>query len=296
MKKIWKNILKIIGYEEIFTVAYRKSNGSGIMEGKDKFLLIPYAKEYWYADPILFEKDGVTYIFMEVYDRKERKGKIGFVKETEQGWTKPQIIINENFHMSFPFIFEKNGEIFMIPETSASDKLFIYQCESFPEKWKPIKKYNKMGSYVDTILIESDNKDIFLSCEMNPNNLFETSLHTFCIENNALIEKYKQGTYSYDVRNGGALCYKDGEKIRVSQVSGRGEYGIGLKFWKLSSIYPELKEECFKIVQVKDIICEQNCIGIHTYGCSSKYEVIDVKLFVFNPFKWIWRINNLIRR
>ena len=45
-------------------------------------------------------------------------------------------VLEENFHLSFPYIFEYKDKIFMCPETHQKKEIRIYICEDFPLKWK----------------------------------------------------------------------------------------------------------------------------------------------------------------
>lgn len=75
--------------------------------------------KYWFADPFVYEKDGVTYLFYEAFDLVQQKGLIGysvFNQLTGEG-SAPTIIIDEPFHLSFPNIFEYAGDIYIMPES-----------------------------------------------------------------------------------------------------------------------------------------------------------------------------------
>lgn len=45
-------------------------------------------------------------------------------------------VLNENFHLSYPNVFEYDGSIYMLPETFESNQLRLYKCVSFPYKWE----------------------------------------------------------------------------------------------------------------------------------------------------------------
>lgn len=64
-KKIITVIKKIMGYEEIFTVAYRDKR-----ENEEYEIIKPNSK-WWFADPIVFKWKAQEYLFCEMYDRKK---------------------------------------------------------------------------------------------------------------------------------------------------------------------------------------------------------------------------------
>ena len=60
-------------------VAYRlKPVGSIFNDKATPFIAIPNTRRYAAADPFIFEKDGVKYIFAELFDKKEDIGEIGY--------------------------------------------------------------------------------------------------------------------------------------------------------------------------------------------------------------------------
>jgi len=45
------------------------------------------------------------------------------------------VVLEEPFHLSYPFVFERDGQIWMIPETSANNAITLYRAERFPDRW-----------------------------------------------------------------------------------------------------------------------------------------------------------------
>ena len=77
---------------------------------------------YWFADPFLFERDGITYLFFEAFDLVECKGKEAYSILCEDGtWSSLKVIIDEKYHLSFPNIFEYGGKMYIMPEMSLQD-------------------------------------------------------------------------------------------------------------------------------------------------------------------------------
>lgn len=45
-------------------------------------------------------------------------------------WSKPKIVLREPFHLSYPFVFEDNGKIYMIPETGTNNNVRLYAADN----------------------------------------------------------------------------------------------------------------------------------------------------------------------
>lgn len=94
--------------------------------------------DHFYADPFPLNRQGRDYLFFEDLDHKTGKGVIAAVAFDEAGRPGPAMpVIEEPWHLSYPFLIERGGEIFMIPESSASRQVTLYRAVDFPLKWEP---------------------------------------------------------------------------------------------------------------------------------------------------------------
>ena len=53
-----------------------------------------------------------------------------------QCFSKFKNVLVEEFHLSYPVIFDFDGRKYMMPEANESNQLLLYECEQFPYKWK----------------------------------------------------------------------------------------------------------------------------------------------------------------
>jgi hypothetical protein len=84
------------------------------------------------ADPFRLD----CYMFFEVLRADTKKGEIGLAKsENGVDWTYEQIVLREDFHLSYPYVFEWQNVTYMIPETLGANAAFLYQADDFPRRW-----------------------------------------------------------------------------------------------------------------------------------------------------------------
>lgn len=89
------------------------------------------------ADPFLFKQNDRYYIFFEVYDNITSTGIIAYsYSDDGVNWTYGQIVLREKYHLSYPYIFEEDGEIYMIPEGGSGGNVKLYRATDFPNKWE----------------------------------------------------------------------------------------------------------------------------------------------------------------
>lgn len=92
----------------------------------------------FYADPFPFELDGRSYLFVEDLDHRINKGVISVIPFDDRGPSGPaEPVLEEAWHLSYPFLIRHAGEIWMIPESSANRTVTLYRAIDFPYRWVP---------------------------------------------------------------------------------------------------------------------------------------------------------------
>lgn len=79
------------------------------------------------ADPFLFVKNNTLFLFYES-ERSGDRGEIRMMRTSDlQKWSFPVTVLREPFHLSFPYVFEFRGDVYMIPESQADDSIRLYK-------------------------------------------------------------------------------------------------------------------------------------------------------------------------
>ncbi len=95
----------------------------------------PYA---FLADPFGLWRDGLLHLFVERFDYRDRRGTIDLlVYDRHFHLIEQREILAEPWHLSYPFVFEADGETWMLPEAHRSGRLTLYRAVDFPLCWKP---------------------------------------------------------------------------------------------------------------------------------------------------------------
>ena len=89
------------------------------------------------ADPFGIELAGKQYLLCEYFDYREGKGRIlgAEIKDaTVVGGLKDAI--TAPFHLSYPFLFTYEGDVFCVPETSRASEVTLFKADVLPCKWR----------------------------------------------------------------------------------------------------------------------------------------------------------------
>ncbi|MCR4615121.1 MAG: hypothetical protein K5756_03130 [Clostridiales bacterium] len=288
--------VKDLFVEEYWDIGFRPLDESDSVVNGGKqydFKTVGADKRYWYADPFLFEKDGKTWLFVEMFDNTTELGVIGCSVFENGGFTKPRVVLEESFHLSYPYVFEKDGEIYMMPETHAQECIQLYRAVNFPDEWEKYKILVSNVDAVDTVI----NGDLLIASLICPEHDMTVDLAVYDFDG--------QGTsynpvYSrrLDKRGAGRVFQHSGKTIRPAQNCENRVYGAGLRFYEITECSKEKYDE-----QLYSEISPENLktgdpvpTGIHTYARSSGLEVVDIKFKRFNFKRLYWIARRALNR
>ncbi len=243
------------------------------------YRLVTPPKYGWIADPFLVEFQGKLLLFAEIFLYKsERNGVIGYCEYNGDSFGKWEITMDKHWHLSYPNVFTKNDKLYMIPESYQLGEVVLYELIEFPDKWKKVKSYISDVEYCDTTLLEyKDGGQYMFTFERIPDTASGKGL-LFQIENGELRNKRYLFEGLQGVRCGGKIIQEKDRYIRVGQDS-LGEYGAGIIFYQIDSVWPKYEEHEVGRLSPKDIKVDsdRHYIGLHTYNVLNDLEVIDLK-------------------
>jgi hypothetical protein len=100
--------------------------------------VIPDPGDRFYADPFPFVHEGKTYVFVEDLDHRTNKGVISVIPFDRNGPSGPaRPVLEEPWHLSYPFLIAHAGHIWMVPESSSNGTVTLYRADPFPFRWVP---------------------------------------------------------------------------------------------------------------------------------------------------------------
>lgn len=243
-----------------------------------RFKRITPPKDRFWADPFVLEKNNNYYIFIEELVYKEGKGKISVIEMDQKGnYKKPEVILETDYHLSYPFIFEDNDELYMIPETSGNKTIDLYKCIEFPKKWEYEKTMLSDIKARDTTILKQDDK-YWLFCNIQENEGASSLDELFLFYSDNLKGEWlshPQNPIISDVRQArpaGKIFVENGKLYRPSQNCGK-RYGYGMKINEII----ELTTTRYKEETVQDIYpnWDKDLLCTHTLNNNHRLTVID---------------------
>lgn len=287
-------------FVEGWNVAFRnKSCGSILEDLKTEFVVIPNRWYGWCADPFVFEYQNQTYIFAELFDYIKGYAGIAYCVLKDNKFSKWKVVIKESFHMSYPHVFEQDGEIYMLPETSGNKSLILYKAKRFPDIWEREEVLVSGLKIVDTTIDNPNLRgSLGLTYKINDNSKWELLLFQLIDKKVIFSDLASLSTDDSIARPGGCFFEYQGKKFRVSQDCEKG-YGYALNFMEIIDFSKtSFKERKVKYISPEDISINKQILvtGVHTYNANCSYEVIDIKHVDYSVVYFVFRIINKIKR
>jgi hypothetical protein len=269
-------------YSPHWFVGWRFNDGPGVMDlgslDGPAWNILPDSGYQCFADPFPFMWRGRAGLFFESLDHRVGKGVISAVEFGPEGPIgDPVVVIEEPWHLSYPFLIEAEGELWMIPEASLSGQVPLYRCVEFPHRWErrdPLLEGIEAADatifrhenryYMTTVIREglggySDTLAIFYASSLFGPWLPHASMRPTLIDASA-------------ARPAGAVVERSGVLWRPVQDCSRG-YGRAVRLAQITRIDPEHFEQTF----VSRVGPGSLWPGgrLHTLNRAGRLEVID---------------------
>ena len=109
------------------------------------------------ADPMAIWRDGKLYVFVETYDYRTRHGAIDVLTlDADFHILDRQPALRAPWHLSYPYLIETNGALYMLPEAHRSGHVTLYRCTSFPNIWEAVARIDLDVAPIDATPVWHD--------------------------------------------------------------------------------------------------------------------------------------------
>jgi hypothetical protein len=270
-----RGIERALNIEQWF-LAYRF--GGRVHAGLEGFTRIMPPKDRDWADPFVVEKSGRYYIFFEELIYDEAKAHIAMLELDRAGRVStPSRVLEADYHLSYPYIFEHDGQLWMLPESARNRRVELYRCVDFPLTWKRERVLLEEVRLVDATLHRAGERWwMFANSAAGGSRMFDDELHLYYADR--LMGEWRahpKNPVKSDARSSrpaGSLFSRNGVLYRPAQVC-VPRYGAGLAIHRVLKLTPEEYAER----QVERLLpgAESGLYGLHTMNRAGDLIVVD---------------------
>ena len=232
----------------------------------------------FFADPCIVNWQGLNVCFVEDYVRSTGRARITAIRIDRDGHEELGVALDEPFHLSYPFVFQANGELYMCPETEQAREIRLYKCTGFPLRWELHQVLMKDVAAVDTsIFFHHGRWWMLTNIDSSGIGDYRSELHVFHAET------FDSGQWlphagnpvifdSSRARNGGLI--RSGEEIyRVFQVQGFDVYGESMGVARIDELSEQGYSETVVVAILPDFL--PGIVGAHSLSVDGGLLALD---------------------
>jgi hypothetical protein len=162
-------------------LAYRF--GGQRLNQEDLKCLRPPHKGFW-ADPFVTAQNNRVFIYFEEFIETTMRGHIAAIELYADGSEgNPVNVLQRDYHLSYPFLFRFQGQLYMIPESAESHQVEIYRCANFPDQWLSVATILQgVRAYDPTLVFHDDLWWMFVTIQHDGNSAND-ELHLYYSSN-----------------------------------------------------------------------------------------------------------------
>jgi hypothetical protein len=125
------------------------------------------------ADPFLIKEGSLWYLFFEVCNNETKQGDLAVAtSKNTWKWNYEQVVIDEPFHLSYPYVFNWENDYYLIPESFEANSIRLYKADQFPTEWAFVTTLIEGRDYVDNSIAHFKNKWWLFSSVTSNDTLF----------------------------------------------------------------------------------------------------------------------------
>ncbi len=281
----WARRLKEAFNEEFATpgwyLAYKFSQNNRVETSIFRYKNLLPPKGHEWADPFVVYENENYYVFIEELEKKRKNAHLSYLKFDNQGRLLTQSavkVIEEDFHLSFPFIFKEADQYYMMPEMADSHEVWIYKATSFPDKWEKFHLLFDDKQLFDPSLFYHDSTWYLFGTEKK--NIGSSRDQFLCMYHSEDLFSGKWTPHSLnpltrDVRGArpaGKIFKWEDKLIRPGQI-GAPNYGYGVQFHEIIKL--SKTEYVERPVDVLVPKWTDHIKAVHTVNFEKGFSVID---------------------
>jgi hypothetical protein len=242
--------------------------------------LVHWRDGHVYADPFLLEHEGRHHLFCEEIPNGSRRGVISHTELRLDGRAAepPVPVLDRPYHLSYPFVFAGEGEMFLIPETSNVRRVELYRAVDFPREWaRETVLLDDVVASDATLLAHRGRLWLFVGIA-RPHATLLDELHLFSAAGprgpwlahpgNPIVSDVRCA------RPAGAIQRWGGRLVRPAQDGSR-RYGGAVSFREID----ELSESDYAEHEIARLEPAElgSARATHTYASDGRFEAVDLR-------------------
>ncbi|TXD80871.1 glycosyl hydrolase family 43 [Mitsuaria sp. TWR114] len=259
-----------------------------LRELRDRIVWMPEAGDWrYYADPFALREGDALHVFVEHFDYRTKRADLQrlTLNLADGAWSTPQPVLRQPFHLSYPFVFEHEGQVWMVPESSQAAEVALYRAVDGAERWERWERVCALlpGVHaVDASLLRHEGRWWMFYAVIGPDKRDQRELHLAWADT-------LQGPWTPHAANpvrsahdgarpaGTPFVDADG-RVTLPVQDSRTSYGGATRWLRFDRLTPQAVEvRALPATFTGDLAHPGFLSGLHTMSACGDLTLIDVK-------------------
>jgi hypothetical protein len=235
------------------------------------------------ADPFAVRRGDTTHVYVEAFDYRTKHG---VIEHHELGpdlaWQGKHVALARSFHLSYPFLVEDQGEVFMIPESHRHGEIALYRAQKFPGGWVRETSLLRGVRGAEASVIRHVGRWWMFYTVVGPDARDQRELHVAHAERlTGPWEVHPQNPVVVDrsgARPGGTPFVGLDGKLMLPVQDCSQTYGGAIRFLQFNLLTPErIVTEHLATQLTGGLVSESHSAGLHTLAACGNVTLFDTK-------------------
>lgn len=239
------------------------------------------------ADPFGLWRDDRLYVFAERFDYRDAIGRISVsVYDRDLTLVEQTDVLREPWHLSYPFVFEAEGETWLLPEAFQSGGSWLYRAVDFPFQWERGPRILLDDVPLDGTPVHDGTRWWLFYAPAYP---LSARLTHLCAAYTERLDRpwtaYCANPFLVDphgARPGGTPFWREGV-LHLPVQDCFGTYGAALRLLRFGRLTPDAIDVAPSGRLLAPIRAAPFIDGCHTLSAAGRVTLIDVKRTRFSP-------------
>lgn len=258
------------------------------LDGKAVDWLSAGGPDQYYADGFIVKEQSRQLLVFEDYSYRRRKATLSGVwyNERDYSFSAPFTLLNEDWHLSYPFLFRDGNQLWCIPESLQQNSIMLYRYDEATNRFLYHSTLIEGVAAADpTLVLHQHHYYLFFTSGRATNTELQI-WHSASLS--GPFEPHELNPVKANISNArpaGPFFSVDGKLFRPAQDCSRTYGGrVIINEVKL------LTESEFLELPVTSLNPPGGYDGLHTISFSGDYLCFDAKKLVFSPASALWQI------
>lgn len=253
---------------------------------RDHIVWLPEAGDWrYFADPFGLVRGDVLHVFVEAYDYRTKRAHVERheLSLPELRWQGGHTVLARPFHLSYPNVFEHEGQTWMLPETAGANEIALYRAvDDSLDRWERDRALLAGVPGADASVIFHGGRWWMFYAVVGAGARDQRELHVACAP--ALTGPWRPlDGNPVRIDRGGArpggqpFLDAQGRVVLPVQDSAAG-YGSALRWLRFDRLEPEdVRCEMTPVRLTGELVSDDFTQGLHTLSACGPWTLLDVK-------------------